>query len=76
LQQLGVVSHISSHGYIILKAAVFPRIGSAVRTKRMKKVGVVHDIFGPVISPYISVKPFKHFNRDDLNSLLGEKVYV
>jgi rRNA processing protein Gar1 len=42
----------------------------------MKKVGVVHDIFGPVVSPYVSVKPFKNFNSDDLEALLGEKVYV
>jgi rRNA processing protein Gar1 len=42
----------------------------------MKKVGVVHDIFGPVVSPYISVKPFKNLHRDDLEALLGEKVYV
>jgi rRNA processing protein Gar1 len=42
----------------------------------MKKVGVVHDIFGPVVSPYISVKPFKNCSRDDLEALLGEKVYV
>jgi rRNA processing protein Gar1 len=42
----------------------------------MKKIGAVHDIFGPVISPYISVKPFKNFSRGDLEALLGEKVYV
>jgi rRNA processing protein Gar1 len=76
LQQLGVVLHISNHGYIILRAAVFPRVGSSVLTKRMKKVGVVHDIFGPVVSPYVSVKPFKNFNRDDLETLVGEKAYV
>jgi rRNA processing protein Gar1 len=42
----------------------------------MKKVGVVHDIFGPVVSPYVSVKPFKNLNRDDLEALVGEKAYV
>jgi RNA-binding protein len=76
LRKLGTVLHISSHGYIILRAALFPKIDSAVLTKRMKKIGKVHDIFGPVTSPYVSVKPSKKLVPDDLSQLLGEKVYV
>lgn len=76
MRKLGIVLHVSNHGYIILRAALFPKIDSAVLTKRMKKIGKVHDVFGPVISPYISVKPSKKLAPADLKQLLGEKVYV
>jgi RNA-binding protein len=42
----------------------------------MKKIGKVHDIFGPVLSPYISVKPSKKIAPADLKKLVGEKVYI
>jgi RNA-binding protein len=76
LRKLGVILHISSHGYIILRAALFPKINSSVLTKRMKKIGKVHDVFGPVLSPYISVKPSKKMAPADLKELVGETVYV
>ena len=76
MRKLGVILHISSHGYIILRAALFPKIDSSVLTKRMKKIGKVHDVFGPVASPYVSVKPSKKIGPDDLKKLLGEKVYI
>ncbi len=76
MRKLGVILHISSHGYIILRAALFPKINSSVLTKRMKKIGKVHDVFGPVLSPYISVKPSKKMAPADLKKLVGETVYV
>ncbi len=76
MRKLGVILHISSHGYIILRAALFPKINSSVLTKRMKKIGKVHDVFGPVLSPYISVKPSKKMAPADLKELVGETVYV
>jgi RNA-binding protein len=76
LRKLGTVLHVSSHGYIILKAEFFPTIDSAVLTKRMKRIGAVHDVFGPVTSPYISVKPFKNLTLANLRELRGEKVYI
>ncbi|MGZ4863495.1 MAG: H/ACA ribonucleoprotein complex subunit GAR1 [Halobacteriota archaeon] len=76
MRKLGVILHISSHGYIILRAALFPKINSSVLTKRMERIGKVHDIFGPVLSPYISVKPSKKMASADLKKLIGEKVYV
>jgi RNA-binding protein len=42
----------------------------------MKKIGKVHDVFGPVLSPYISVKPSKKMAPADLKKLVGETVYV
>jgi RNA-binding protein len=76
LRKLGVVLHISSHGYVILKATLFPKIDTTVLTKRMEKIGTVHDVFGPVQSPYISVRPLKNFDLTSLKELRGEKVYI
>jgi len=76
LRKLGVILHISSHGYIILRASLFPKIDSSVLTKRMKKIGKVHDVFGPVTSPFVSVKPSKKIGPADLKKLQGEKVYI
>ncbi len=76
MRKLGIILHISSHGYIILRAALFPKIDSLVLTKRMKKIGKVHDVFGPVNSPYISVKPSKKIAHADLMKLIGENVYI
>jgi RNA-binding protein len=76
LRRVGTVLHVSSHGYIIIKAEFFAKIDSAVVTKRMKRVGTVHDVFGQVTSPYISVKPFKSLTLANLQELRGEKVYI
>jgi len=42
----------------------------------MKKIGKVHDVFGPVTSPFVSVKPSKKIGPADLKKLQGEKVYI
>ena len=76
MRRVGTVVHVSSHGYIILKAEFFPTINSAVVTKRMKRIGTVHDVFGPVTSPYVSVKPSRNLTPASLQELCGEKVYI
>jgi len=76
LRRLGTVLHKSSHGYIILKGEFFAKVDSAVVTKRMKRIGTVHDVFGPVTSPYISVKPSKNLTVANLRELDGERVYI
>ena len=76
MRRVGTVVHVSSHGYIILKAEFFPKIDSPVVTKRMKRIGTVQDVFGPVTSPYVSVKPLKHLTVANLRELRGEKVYI
>ena len=57
MQHLGRVLHMSSSRNLILKAATQPRIGDKVVDENLEFVGSVFDIFGPVSSPYIAVKP-------------------
>jgi len=56
---------------MILKAESLPRIRDRVVDEKLKPVGTVFDIFGPVSSPYVSVKP----EMDDLHSLANRVLY-
>ena len=47
-----------------------------VVAKGKKKVGKVHDIFGPVSSPYVSVKIFQSVSERRLLKLLGRNVFI
>ena len=57
LQRLGHVLHVSSSQNLILRAEATPKIGSRVVDENLKSIGTILDVFGPVASPYISVKP-------------------
>jgi len=57
LQRLGRVLHISPSRSIIIKVEKVPKIGEKVVDENLKPIGRVFDIFGPVSSPYIAVKP-------------------
>jgi len=57
---------------MILKAESLPRIRDRVVDEKLKPVGTVFDIFGPVSSPYVSVKP----EMDDLHRLVNRVLYA
>ncbi|MEM2934153.1 MAG: Gar1/Naf1 family protein [Methanocellales archaeon] len=78
MKKLGVVLHVSARGDLILKkdrSNSLPRIDSIVVDKKLSKIGMIRDIFGPVDSPYISVKPYKKA-INELRALIGEKLYI
>lgn len=78
MRKLGVVLHVSARGDLILKrdkGDSLPRIDSIVVDKKLSKIGMIRDIFGPVDSPYISVKPYKKA-INELRALIGEKLYI
>nr|NIQ08027.1 H/ACA RNA-protein complex protein Gar1 [Candidatus Korarchaeota archaeon] len=54
---LGYVLHITSSRNLILKAETLPKIGVEVVDKNLNPVGSVFEVFGPVSSPYVTVKP-------------------
>ena len=41
---------------IIIKVKTPPKIGEKVVDEELKQVGTVSDVFGPVSSPYVTVK--------------------
>lgn len=57
MRRLGKPLHLSAHGDLIIRVDFTPKIGSKVITKDMEEVGKIFDIFGPVKTPYVSVKP-------------------
>jgi len=52
------------------------REGSSVFTKKMKKIGKVKELFGPVKAPYISIKISKETKTSELMELKNERVYL
>ncbi|RLI05405.1 H/ACA RNA-protein complex protein Gar1 [Candidatus Bathyarchaeota archaeon] len=64
MKKLGKILHISTlTGNLIVKSSRQPKIGTKVFNGEFKEVGVVFDVFGPVSSPYISVKPTSNYRK-------------
>ena len=57
MQRLGKVLHVTPSQNIVVKADKTPKIGSAVIDEKLKVVGKVFDVIGPVPSPYAVIKP-------------------
>jgi RNA-binding protein len=72
LQRLGPVLHVSPSRNIITKTENVPKIGDAVVDENLKPIGKVFDIFGPVSSPYVAVRP----STREAGKLSGKMLYV
>jgi len=66
------VLHVSSSRNVILKAENTPHIGDRVVDQNLKPVGTVFDVFGPVSSPYVAVKPQV---GEEPHGLVGNTLY-
>jgi len=56
LQRIGRTLHVSHNKNIILKVENLPKLGDKVVDETLRSIGTVFDIFGPVSSPYLSIK--------------------
>lgn len=57
IKKLGSICFFSDLGLAIIKnPPKLPRLRSYVVNEKMEHIGIVNDIFGPVKTPYISVK--------------------
>jgi len=74
MRALGRVVCVTRSGRLIVKADYAPPMGSRVYDDRLALIGEVYDVMGPVVSPYVSVKPLSTTIR--LESLVGRMVYV
>ncbi len=64
IKKLGKPLHKSDLGHFILKnPAKLPKIGSYVVNQELENIGLVIDIFGPVETPYISVRVKEQFKE-------------
>lgn len=72
MQRIGHVLHVSPDRNLILKAEKLPRIGAKVIDEKLKPLGKVFDIFGPVSSPYVKVKT----KIKETERFIGRVLYV
>ena len=57
MQRLGKVLHVTPSQNIVVRTEKTPKIGSAVINEKLKIVGKIFDVIGPVSLPYAIVKP-------------------
>jgi RNA-binding protein len=83
LKILGTVLHTSGHKNLIVRGAEtkkekmgLPKINSTVIDKKMKKIGKINDVFGPVKCPYFSVRIFKNVSNESLREYRNSHVYI
>ena len=59
LRRLGKILHFSKSRSLIAKIdqARFVKIGTKACDSKLREMGRVQDIFGPVSSPYLAIKP-------------------
>ncbi len=53
---LGKVVKVTRDGKLVVRAEAVPKLGAQVYDSSANAVGVVHDVIGPVSSPYVVVK--------------------
>ena len=59
LRRLGKIIHFSKSRSLIVKCDQlgFVKIGTTTCDSKLKEIGKVQDLFGPVSAPYISIRP-------------------
>jgi rRNA processing protein Gar1 len=72
LERIGKILHVTSDKNIILKAENRARIGDRVVDENLNPIGKIFDIFGPVSSPYVSVKA----DTENFQSFTNRILYV
>ena len=77
MQRLGKMLHVTPSQNIVVKTDKTPKIGSAVVDENLKVIGKIFDVIGPVLSPYVIVKPSvkepKQLTNKQLYMLLSKK---
>ena len=72
MQRLGKVLHVSDSKNLILRAEVLAGLGMRVADDKLREIGRVVDLFGPVDKPYVSVKS----NVKDSGKYVGQIIYT
>lgn len=74
MRRLGKVLHLSKSGNLILRLeqAPVPAISARVCDYKLRVIGQVNNILGPVRNPYVSVKPASSVD----GTLIGRILYL
>jgi len=65
LRRLGKPLHLSSQNHLIIKTNFSPPIGALVVNGDRNSIGKIIDVFGPVSSPFVSVKSIGKVNLSE-----------
>ena len=65
--------HVTKRGAVIVQTDKTPPMGAKVVDKKAQPVGKVHDVFGPVKNPYVSVRVR---DKENAKKLIGQPIYL
>ncbi len=74
MKRLGRILRITSKGLILIRTDKAPPIEAKVLDAKGRLVGWVYDVFGPIDSPYVLIKPSGDI--DDIKGMLKSSLYV
>lgn len=59
LRRLGKILHFSKSRSLIVKCdeTGFVKIGTKACDSKLKEIGRIQDLFGPISKPYVSIRP-------------------
>ncbi len=72
---LGRALHTTSRG-LVARTDGAPKLGQAAFNSEKKRIGSVFEIFGPVKSPYVVIKPASGVSKVDFEKLIGSDIYM
>lgn len=72
LQRLGRVLSVTPSQNVVVKLDKAPKLGVAVIDEKLKVVGKIFDVIGPVSSPYAVIRP----SVKDLGALANKQLYI
>ena len=72
MKRLGKVLHLSSNNNLILKTKQTVKPNQNVFDKQTHNIGKIIDVFGPVKTPYLSIKPL----TSNAKKYVGKALYI
>jgi len=73
MKKLGIILHKSKSGYLVVRLVNVPPIGIKVYDNKLRFIGIIKDVIGPVREPYALVKVMAP--RVDEQSLINTLLY-
>ena len=72
---LGNVIEVSYNGMLLVRATHAPGKETEVVDTKLKPIGHIVRVFGPVTKPYVSVRPYRK-DAESLIGLIGKDIYL
>ncbi|MFN4133474.1 MAG: H/ACA ribonucleoprotein complex subunit GAR1 [Candidatus Hadarchaeales archaeon] len=74
-QAFGKILHSSDRG-LVARCFSAPKLGEPIMDKKKRRIGNIADIFGPVSSPYILIKPASGLSDEERKALVNSDIYM